>query len=132
MCDKFVTHHGVSVNLTDLFCSEVERISSETDVSFDSSKYLVGFEACWKCCSRILVFSWPSYSLPPDPRPKTVRWIRSYKRGHAAYFNTCPYCGMLQGDWYLYSEPDGPFFGSPSMQRQVIDYWGYLNFGIQL
>ncbi|MGB0718484.1 MAG: hypothetical protein ACPGO7_04050 [Alphaproteobacteria bacterium] len=30
--------------------------------------------------------------------------------GEKYYANTCPRCGMLSGDFFLHSEPGGPFF----------------------
>jgi hypothetical protein len=34
------------------------------------------------------------------------------KTVNARYWaNTCEHCGALQGDFFLYNEPDGPFFG---------------------
>ncbi len=53
--------------------------------------------------------------------PETVlRFLRkrfpSFKFTHSRttdsqyYANTCPKCGVISGDFYLYCEPDGPFF----------------------
>jgi hypothetical protein len=35
-------------------------------------------------------------------------------RGDVTWSNVCHYCGALQGAFFLHSEPDGPFFGSPA------------------
>jgi hypothetical protein len=32
--------------------------------------------------------------------------------------NTCPYCGAVQGNWFLYHEPDGAFFGWEDLKHQ--------------
>lgn len=42
--------------------------------------------------------------------------VPSFKRKHSKtmeseyYANTCPKCGVLSGDFFLHSEPGGPFF----------------------
>ncbi|MBL8151643.1 MAG: hypothetical protein JNN15_17085, partial [Blastocatellia bacterium] len=41
---------------------------------------------------------------------RTVQYRFSKTVGDKYWVNTCPYCESIQGDFFLYSEPDGPFF----------------------
>lgn len=69
---------------------------------------------CWKCGARIKVYTWKGHELwpqscPEEGRPKTVI-RRSSEIVEAGYWaNTCSACGIIQGDWHLYCEPDGVF-----------------------
>ena len=45
-------------------------------------------------------------SLPPRYRPRYSRTM-----GETTWANGCVHCDALQGAFYLYMEPDGPFFG---------------------
>ena len=36
------------------------------------------------------------------------------------YANTCPKCGMLSGDFYLHSEPGGPFFPTSEEEAALL------------
>lgn len=45
------------------------------------------------------------------PIPRTIQYRYSNTVGNKYWVNTCPRCGSIQGDWHLFSEPDGPFFG---------------------
>jgi len=71
---------------------------------------------CWKCGRETTVYTWPDHSdwcedSPEEGRPSTVRWMWSNTVGHHYWANACQHCGVIQGDFYLYCEPDGPFFG---------------------
>jgi len=46
--------------------------------------------------------------LAPNYRPTYSRSI-----GDTCWANVCSHCGVLQGAFFLHSEPDGPFFGGP-------------------
>ncbi len=70
---------------------------------------------CWKCGRRISVYMWRGHVLWPDVcpeegRPATVRRMYSGTTKGEYWANSCSYCGAIQGDWFLYMEPDGPFF----------------------
>jgi len=71
---------------------------------------------CLKCGRETVVYTWPNHSKfcqtsPEEGRPSTVRWMRSSTAGTRHWANSCQHCGVIQGDFYLYSVPDGPFFG---------------------
>ncbi len=43
------------------------------------------------------------------------------KTTRSEYFaNTCPKCGMISGDFYLHSEPGGPFFPTTKQEAQCL------------
>ena len=71
---------------------------------------------CWKCGLETVVYTWPDHSLfseisPEKGRPETVRWMWSHTAGSRYWANACQHCGVIQGDFYLYCEEDGPFCG---------------------
>ena len=47
--------------------------------------------------------------------PIAPRYTPVYSRtlDETTWANVCEHCGMLQGAFFMHSEPDGPFFGSP-------------------
>ena len=55
-------------------------------------------------------------SLPSNLRSFIQKRFPSFRLKYSKttqseyYANTCPKCGMLSGDFYLHSEPGGPFF----------------------
>lgn len=77
--------------------------------------YILSYEVCWSCASTIPVYMWRSSSWsqvePPEPRPASVLLRSTSVVKHGYWGNVCKVCNANQGDWYLYSEPDGPFFG---------------------
>ena len=78
-------------------------------------KYRQSKCVCWRCGKKTAVYSWVGKKLfgvktPPQPMPKTLRYKFSKQAGHNYWVNTCFYCGSIQGDWFLYCEPDGVFF----------------------
>ncbi|HHW57747.1 MAG TPA: hypothetical protein GXX15_08810 [Clostridia bacterium] len=44
------------------------------------------------------------------PIPSTLQYRYSKTVGHKYWANVCPYCGSVQGDWFLHEESEGPFF----------------------
>ncbi len=54
--------------------------------------------------------------LPPSVLAFVQKRFPTFKRKFSKttrteyYANTCPKCGILSGDFYLHSEPGGPFF----------------------
>ena len=51
--------------------------------------------------------TWMTETPPPEPRPSSLQ-LRSSKRAEGEYWaNTCPTCGALQGENFVY-EPEGP------------------------
>jgi hypothetical protein len=75
---------------------------------------------CWnKFCDHYLklisVYTWglgpwPD-SCPEEGRPATVQFRYSKTIDASYWVNVCPHCDKIQGDYFLYCEPDGPFFG---------------------
>ena len=94
-----------------------ERVSMATGLPVPTKYYITGVTQCWKCHKEILVYTWPghdSFSKEPPkikPIPQTIQYRSSKTVGDSYWVNTCPYCHAIQGDFYLFSEPDGPFFG---------------------
>lgn len=81
-----------------------------------NNKYIVRLTTCWECGREIIVFAWFPFKIftkqkPPEPIPKTIKWRYSNSHKDRYWANTCLYCNSLQGDYYLYCEPDGPFWG---------------------
>lgn len=69
---------------------------------------------CWKCGREITVYTWDGHTLSPLTcpavgRPASVQYVYSGTVDERYWANVCSFCGALQGDWYLYCEPDGPF-----------------------
>ncbi|MBI5924443.1 MAG: hypothetical protein HY836_02480 [Aquabacterium sp.] len=65
------------------------------------------------------------YDLSPDAIPAEVTAVVaqtatnfkptfSRMAGETSWGNVCIHCGVLQGAFFLHSEPDGPFFGGPN------------------
>ena len=50
--------------------------------------------------------------IAPNYKPTYSRTV-----GASSWANVCVHCGMLQGAFFLHSEPDGPFFGGPEEFR---------------
>ena len=99
------------------FQVKVNEIAEQTGVEISDHYYRYGFCECWKCKREIIVFAWPKvsewdYSTPKvKPIPKTIQYRYSKTVGRKYWVNTCPRCKSIQGDFFLFSEPDGPFFG---------------------
>lgn len=116
-----------------LFNARVSEVAQETGVDIPGSDFVVGLHQCWSCGQDILVFSWVGHddeddNKPPSGHPNTIQETFSQTVGDSYWGNTCPYCHKLQGDFYLYMEPGGPFFaadtsdGIEQAQAKVILY----------
>lgn len=73
---------------------------------------------CWKCGKVIDVYTWPGHTMysqecPVEGRPASVQFRRTgdMAKGTGYWLNRCVNCDANQGDFGLYMEPDGPFFG---------------------
>ncbi len=56
---------------------------------------------------------------------------RSMTQGRRVWMNHCVHCGAKQGDFYLHSEPDGPFFayeGGGHVVRELLLENGAFSF----
>ncbi|SHF89037.1 Competence protein CoiA-like family protein [Caldanaerobius fijiensis DSM 17918] len=98
------------------FKEKANKIAQETNIQLPNHYYLYGIHRCWKCGKEILVFAWPgsggfTHEEPNvKPVPRTIQYRYSNTIKHKYWANTCPYCNSIQGDFFLYCEPEGPFF----------------------
>lgn len=103
-------------NLRQAFEWRAQAMARAAGFELPPPPYRYGFVRCFKCRRETLVFTWPGKlvhggAVPPDPRPRTLRFLRSKPADTRYWMNTCARCGAPQGDFFLYSEPDGPFWG---------------------
>lgn len=98
------------------FQAKVKQVAKASNIELPTAYYRYGFCQCWKCKREIIVFAWPKDGMHDDsdpkvkPCPRTVQYRLSKTVDDKYWVNTCPYCQSIQGDFFLYSEPDGPFF----------------------
>lgn len=110
------------------FMTKVKSIAQATGLELPSTYYRYGLCNCWKCERDIIVFAWPKEGMHDDmapkvkPPPKTVQYRFSKTVGDKYWVNTCPYCHSIQGDFYLYSEPDGPFFALDCQEDSSLSF----------
>jgi len=114
--DKFKTFKCKNCNLAlKQYFDKLQTISIKTGIKIPNSFYRTSYYKCWKCEKEILVFAWPknlSHKLAKDKqKPKTIQYRYSKMAREKYWANTCPYCNALQGDFFLFSEPDSPLFG---------------------
>lgn len=73
--------------------------------------YLAEIEKCYKCKEEIPVYWWDGVPFcnfePPQPRPRTIKFIYSKRYGCSYWANTCPNCKSIQGDNFLFYGLDG-------------------------
>lgn len=104
------------------FKEKANHTAKKNKLELPAAYYRYGICKCWKCKNEIIVFAWPKVGMNSSsdpqviPRPKTVQFRFSKTAGHYYWVNTCPYCKSIQGDFFLYFEPDGPFFGINNME----------------
>lgn len=98
-----------------LFNARVSEIAASHKIPLPTSYYRYSFHQCWKCKQPTLVFTWPDKDetkIPAkEPRPKVIQYRFSNTMGAKYWLNVCLNCNSIQGDFYLYGEPDGPFCG---------------------
>ncbi|MFA6897145.1 MAG: hypothetical protein WCQ96_02590 [Patescibacteria group bacterium] len=92
------------------FMQEISRVSKETGIEIPELYYRYGLHHCYKCEKEILVFAWPHKVPREKPMPKTIGNNFTKTTGHKYWNNSCPYCQAVQSEFFLFSEPDGPFF----------------------
>ncbi|WP_028987587.1 competence protein CoiA family protein [Thermicanus aegyptius] len=97
------------------FQAKAKLLAQSMRINLPTAYYRYGIYTCWKCKRDILVFTWPGayFNNPPKmkPIPKTIRYRFSNTIGRKYWANICPYCNSIQGNHFLYFEPDGPFIG---------------------
>ena len=85
-------------------------------------QYLAEIETCWKCKQEIPVFWWhgiPFCQLtPPEPRPKTIKFLFVKTYGGKYWANTCANCGATQGDNFLFLGNTPVIKGLPIMETR--------------
>ena len=108
---------GVCKRAKALFQVKVNEIAKQTGIKLPDRYYRYGFCECWRCKREIIVYAWPKASEWDNsapkmkPIPQTIQYRYSKTVGDKYWVNTCPRCNSIQGDWPLFCEPDGPFFG---------------------
>lgn len=96
---------------------EAKQIANACNIELPTFYYRYGICKCWNCKRKIIVFTWVKEGIHDNsapklkPIPQTIQYKYSKTVGHHYWLNTCPYCHVIQGDYFLYCEPDGPFFG---------------------
>lgn len=91
-------------------------VAKECNINIPPKYYRYCIHKCWKCNQEIIVLAWPKEGLWNSKTPKilpipiTLQNNGSNTIGEDYWVNTCLYCKSIQGDFYLYMEPDGPFF----------------------
>lgn len=101
------------------FITKTRTIAKELGINeLPDSYYRYAPSECWKCKKEIILYTYPGCnqslgSTPPDPThepiPSTLKQLFIW--GHWQYANVCPHCESLQGNFYIYHEPEGVFFG---------------------
>ena len=100
------------------FNQKVEQISNDTKITLPKpGYYYYGLVDCWYCNKEILVFAWDKFDEWDDkdkpselPIPSTIKLMHSKTANSEYWANTCHYCDAIQGDWFLFNKPNGPFF----------------------
>lgn len=97
------------------FHVKVNEIAKQTGIKLPDRYYRYGLYECQRCKREIIVFAWPKISSGSAPNGKPMpRMIQRHyfnSVGRNCWVNTCLYCESFWGDWVLFSESDGPFFG---------------------
>lgn len=99
------------------FQAKTSQVAKKTGIDLPTDYYRYAPCSCWRCKKEILVFTWPGRELhekqPPSrqPTPNTIRFEYSKTVKGKYWANICPHCKAIQGDWFLFAEPEGPFFG---------------------
>ena len=108
---------GTCKRAKEQFQVRTNEIAKQTGVKLPDHYYRYGFCECWRCKREIIVYAWPKASEWDNsapkvkPIPQTIQYRYSKTIGGKYWVNTCPRCKSIQGDWPLFCEPDGPFFG---------------------
>ena len=105
---------------------KVNEVAEQTGVELPDRYYRYGLYECRRCKREIIVFAWHKISKGAAPNGKPIpRMIqRRYfnSAGCNYWVNICPYCESFWGDWILFSESDGPFFGIPCEENSQDAY----------
>ena len=105
------------LNRFEKFKIKTNEISKKANLTLPNSYYRYSFCDCWNCREEILVFAWNKDGMHSNeepkqkPIPRILQNRNSAMAGTSYWVNVCPYCNRIQGDFFLYMEPDGAFFG---------------------
>lgn len=141
-------------NLSELHCPACQErltrfqrklgaVAAACGLEIPAAYYRPGICSCWSCKKEIVVFAWPESEQyeknapEAEPRPLTVQHRATSMSGTAYWLSVCPFCGAVQGNHYVYSDPDGPFFNiqsyaeglRPTYQQDMlrIAFWAEYN-----
>ena len=95
------------------FQKKARAFAEANNLELPKRYYRYGFRKCWKCKREIIVFTWPQHGIWDDcapkvkPSPPTIQYQFSKELRRKYWGNTCPYCKILQGDWFR-GNPDNP------------------------
>jgi hypothetical protein len=99
------------------FDDEAAAIAKELGIQLPKDIYRYAPYTCYdkKCQKRMIAYTWPGKVMyttqtPPEGKPDSIKLVTAKTSGETYWANTCPHCGAIQGDWFLESEPDSPFF----------------------
>ena len=102
-------------SILDKHIEKAKNLCEEIGIDLPKTYYRYGFVKCWKCEKEIIVFAWPKDSLHSDdaprvkPIPKTIVARFSNSIDDNYWVNSCPHCNNIQGDFFMYMEPDALF-----------------------
>jgi hypothetical protein len=105
------------------------QLAQEAGLELPQITFRYGITTCSSCETDILVFTWPGHSvqsteaLPLTPAPFTIKQTYSNSASESYYMNHCPYCNTGQGDRFLYTEREGPFYNFMCGEDSEIDFW---------
>ena len=100
------------------FVASTQAIAKELGIQLPTSYYRYAPSKCWKCKKDIILYTYPGCNqgiggVAPDPThepiPSTLKKLFLWNNWQ--YANVCPHCETLQGNFYIYHEPEGVFFG---------------------
>ncbi|MDP2809490.1 MAG: hypothetical protein Q8O34_05025 [Rhodocyclaceae bacterium] len=110
------------------FMQEIKRVSKETGIKIPESYYRYGICRCYKCEKEILAFAWPHKIPREKPIPETIGRRATSMSGCKYWNNSCHYCHAVQGEFFLFHEPDGPFFAFEYSDDFVTDIKRIANY----
>lgn len=110
------------------FQAKARQIAKANNLEIPTEYYRYGFCKCWKCKREIIVFAWPKSGIHDEsapevkPIPKNIQYRYSKSIGGKYWANACPYCHIIQGDFFLHMEPDSPLFGVACQENTPVAF----------
>jgi hypothetical protein len=97
--------------------ARLRRVAARTGQTLPEgrqSPYWAETGRCFRdtCGEEMILYTWRGHTWmtetpPPEPRPRSLQLRSSKWAGGDYWANTCPTCGALQGENFVY-EPEGP------------------------